>query len=180
MLGGGGQVSRNAVSGKVHRLGLQGRATPSRPKRVFRRTAPFNVAKGAVVNRVAHKQSPDEVEKRRAHFTAEGAAAVKRVQRVTPEALAASIAWDDLARGQCAWILGETDAGASRCCGQPVDPEAADFQSRARYCAAHGAAAVAELRMRREIKPRGAGHDYRERGSPSLFDRSAMGGLKVF
>jgi GcrA cell cycle regulator len=41
----GGGVTRNAVIGKVHRLGLAGRATPSRPpKRPVRMARPRNVA----------------------------------------------------------------------------------------------------------------------------------------
>ncbi|MBE7216994.1 MAG: GcrA cell cycle regulator, partial [Caulobacteraceae bacterium] len=34
----GGGVTRNAVIGKVHRLGLSGRATPSKPARPVMRT----------------------------------------------------------------------------------------------------------------------------------------------
>ena len=38
-----GEVTRNAVIGKVHRLGLAGRATVSRPKSMRRRTLNGNL-----------------------------------------------------------------------------------------------------------------------------------------
>ena len=45
----GGGVTRNAVIGKVHRLGLSGRATPSQPSRtVFRAPRPAASATDAV------------------------------------------------------------------------------------------------------------------------------------
>src|SRR4051812_7734622 len=43
-----GGVTRNAVIGKVHRLGLSGRATPSKPQRtVFKSPRPARVATAA-------------------------------------------------------------------------------------------------------------------------------------
>jgi GcrA cell cycle regulator len=41
----GGGVTRNAVIGKVHRLGLSGRATPSQPARTTTTTTTFRPAK---------------------------------------------------------------------------------------------------------------------------------------
>src|SRR5690606_32665895 len=43
----GGGVTRNAVIGKVHRLGLSGRAAPSQPARTTFRTARPSTAKAA-------------------------------------------------------------------------------------------------------------------------------------
>ncbi|WP_292051673.1 MULTISPECIES: GcrA family cell cycle regulator, partial [unclassified Brevundimonas] len=43
----GGGVTRNAVIGKVHRLGLSGRAAPSQPARTTFRTARPSATKAA-------------------------------------------------------------------------------------------------------------------------------------
>ncbi len=49
----GGGVTRNAVIGKVHRLGLSGRASPSQPQRpVFKAPRPAKPAPVAPVRRV--------------------------------------------------------------------------------------------------------------------------------
>lgn len=176
----GGGVSRNAVIGKVTRLGLTRRKNPQSASagRVDR----VRKARAAVIKKPAHKQSAAEIETRREHFTAVGAAAVRRVQAVTEAQLAAAIVWADLKPGQCAWILGETDGAASRCCGAPVDPAAAVFQSRARYCADHGVAAIAAEQPRAQyaerVKARRDG--YRSRGEPSVFDRGALNGFIVY
>jgi GcrA cell cycle regulator len=54
-----GQVTRNAVIGKVHRLGLAGRATPSRPaKRPVRAARPRMVGPSAPRLRPAFAASP--------------------------------------------------------------------------------------------------------------------------
>src|ERR1700759_5331436 len=50
-----GGVSRNAVIGKVHRLGISGRATTSAPRpRLARKDRPACVPKAATAPRAAH------------------------------------------------------------------------------------------------------------------------------
>ena len=55
-----GSVTRNAVIGKVHRLGLAGRATPSRPaKRPTRPARPAVVAEAPPIKKVEVKDVKD-------------------------------------------------------------------------------------------------------------------------
>lgn len=62
-----GGVTRNAVIGKVHRLGLSGRATPSKPSRpVFKAPRPQRPAAAAPsaprrIAEPAHRQDPQPV-----------------------------------------------------------------------------------------------------------------------
>jgi GcrA cell cycle regulator len=59
-----GGVTRNAVIGKVHRMGLSGRATPSQPARtIFKQPRPVRPPAAAtpVVRRVAAPQTPAQM-----------------------------------------------------------------------------------------------------------------------
>lgn len=175
----GDGATRNAVIDKAHRLGLMGRATPSRPRRVKR----VVISPRTGVTRPAAHTAPDlgpgaSDDQRREYFSGQGASVLRRSMAVTAEQLAAVIVWDDLKLGQCAWILGETDGAASHCCGAPVDPDAADSLIRARYCADHGAAAIAPSQPRltnpERVKVSRTGS--RSVGAPSVFDRGATCG----
>lgn len=117
-------VSRNAVIGKVHRLGL------SRPERVrtsnegkasVSRIAATNRAKAAVVRKInaePAKPRPPKVE------------AVPLAAIASPNARP----WMEREFGQCAWPLG--DAGAIMSCCNPV--------TRAGYCEGHAAVAFVD------------------------------------
>lgn len=55
-----GGVTRNAVIGKVHRLGLSGRATPSKPQRtVFKAPRPARPAAASIPCRTIEPVNPD-------------------------------------------------------------------------------------------------------------------------
>ena len=90
--------SRNAISGKIHRLGLSGRFTPSFPvkdkTRVSRRTEqPHSAKKGKKAARVAKTPKPAPVDATEA------------------------IAFDDLQENQCRYFIGD---GHTHCCGKPT------------------------------------------------------------
>jgi GcrA cell cycle regulator len=57
-----GGVTRNAVIGKVHRLGLSGRATPSQPQRpAFKAPRPARPVSAAPARRAEHHPAPSPV-----------------------------------------------------------------------------------------------------------------------
>ena len=109
-----GGVSRNAVIGKVHRLGLSGRARPApgtrgaKPKDE-RRPRPARVAPAAGAG-------PSTAPEVLARLPTTGLASVVSVRR-----------------GQCRWPLGDPFADDFRLCGRPT--------VRGAYCAPHGAVA---------------------------------------
>lgn len=109
-----GGVTRNAVIGKVHRLGLAGRAAPSRPatrrpKRLTRaprvRTAPARRLAS-----ITPAPSPEPAQE------GPGTATVLSV-----------------GRHDCRWPIGDPLAASFSLCGRPA--------SRGAYCACHGALA---------------------------------------
>jgi GcrA cell cycle regulator len=103
-----GGISRNAVIGKAHRLGLNGRANPSPPdlrtSREPRRT----------IRRVAAPIPP-----RRRPLTAASA----------PLPTGGGVTVVDVRRGQCRWPIGDPLADGLSLCGCAV--------VRGAYCAAH-------------------------------------------
>jgi GcrA cell cycle regulator len=106
-----GGVTRNAVIGKVHRLGLSGRAKPStpgaRPPRAARlRRPPRAVASTPRRTILAPPAAPPEV----------GTATIRTVRR-----------------GQCRWPYGDPQADRFSLCGAAA--------VRGAYCAAHAALA---------------------------------------
>ena len=110
-----GGVTRNAVIGKIHRLGLSGRASPSAPgarrakpkgERRLRRPAPAPpVAQVVVTPRVAAPTPPET-----------GTATIVSVRL-----------------GQCRWPIGDPLADGFCLCGRRAE--------RGAYCAGHGALA---------------------------------------
>lgn len=107
-----GGVTRNAVIGKIHRLGLSGRRPPSAPGA---RRAKTNVERRL-------RRSPVVV----------APPAPARVLADAPrETGAASIV--SVRYGQCRWPIGDPLGDGFRLCGRGV--------ARGAYCAAHGAVA---------------------------------------
>jgi GcrA cell cycle regulator len=113
-----GGVTRNAVIGKIHRLGLSGRATPSAPG--------------------ARRAKPKA--ERRARITK--SPPIRRPAPAAPRALAPPIIevpTTGLAtilsarRGQCRWPIGDPLSDGFCLCGRPV--------GRGAYCGPHGALA---------------------------------------
>jgi GcrA cell cycle regulator len=91
-----GGVTRNAVIGKVHRLGLGGRVTPSPPRRAASR--------------------PRVAKPRRLRPRAE--ARLRQTPEPLPQVGSATVA--TVRRGQCRWPIGEPGADDFRLCGAPA------------------------------------------------------------
>ncbi|OHB31193.1 MULTISPECIES: GcrA family cell cycle regulator [unclassified Phenylobacterium] len=111
-----GGVTRNAVIGKVHRLGLSGRATASRPGRTPRGRTPRRPrpAKMATVTRPQVRASAPAV------------AAV-------PEGPGLIADLTGLRAHMCKWPIGDPKAADFSFCGRPADGP---------YCPTHAAAGV--------------------------------------
>ncbi len=108
-----GGVTRNAVIGKVHRLGLSGRATPSRPQR--RSTKPAAARPARTTPAIAAARSapppPAPVEPAR----------LPNGEYATVLTLGSRI---------CRWPIGDPDDADFRFCGRAAEPGSP-------YCEAH-------------------------------------------
>lgn len=137
-----GGVTRNAVIGKVHRLGLSGRATPSRPvKRPPRlaRPKPRLQPDGTVVTPKARPAAALDAPLR----TAEKAAMV------------AALPPQKLADGEAATILTLRDSMCKWPIGDPADPKFAFCGRKAAsgpYCSEHGKVAFQPAKKRERKK----------------------------
>lgn len=124
-----GGVTRNAVIGKAHRLGLSGRDAPSKPQRIVPKAAPAQPAgdhpwraAGGPERQILHP-------------------AGNRVYKVAPDkplpkSKAASIAlaprpWETRKFGECAYPIEGPDGGWLSCCNP--GPQRVDWC----YCADH-------------------------------------------
>jgi len=143
----GNGVTRNAVIGKVHRLGLAGRATaPSATIPRPRRTAP------PPAHRVAGPRlgsSPPRV-MRGATALALAAETLPEVQEpefesvVVPMSLRVTIV--ELKESMCRWPLGDPATSEFRYCGSPA--------ASGPYCAYHGGLAYQPAQERRRDRDR--------------------------
>ncbi len=122
-----GGVTRNAVIGKVHRLGLAGRATPSRPVKRIVRTRPVLVAENPV------EAKPSEKPKAKQFQPSEP------VETISIEEIASN------ARAHDGELIGVLDLGANMCkwpIGDPTDPDfgfcGAKSHGNWPYCEHHG------------------------------------------
>ncbi len=125
-----GEVTRNAVIGKVHRLGLSGRAKPSRPSAP--RTSKPSAPRTRVVARVS---------------------APRQTARIIPKAPPPPpIEAKPLENGEyatiltirehmCKWPIGDPSTSDFRFCGRKTDPSVP-------YCEAHSAVAYQPSRRR--------------------------------
>jgi len=109
-----GGVTRNAVIGKVHRLGLSGRATPSRPGRAPRSLAP-RAARPA--------RSPPRPQRPR----------VREAAGVAPEGPGLVADMSGLRPHMCKWPIGDPKAADFSLCGRAAEGP---------YCARHAAVGV--------------------------------------
>ena len=143
-----GGVTRNAVIGKVHRLGLSGRATPSRPvKRPPRlaRPKPRFIPEATVT--AAPAASPPA--KTLPGLTEQPATAVARVPSTAP------LPPLPMADGAPATILTLRDSMCKWPIGDPADPKFAFCGRKADcgpYCAEHAAVAFQPARKRESRK----------------------------
>jgi GcrA cell cycle regulator len=108
-----GGVTRNAVIGKVHRLGLSGRARPSRPGRAPRNPTP----------RAARPARPAPPPRTR----------VRESARPAPEGPGLIADMSGLKAHMCKWPIGDPKAADFSFCGRAAD---------GLYCARHAMAAV--------------------------------------
>ena len=139
-----GGVTRNAVIGKVHRLGLSGRAKPSSPARkaAARKTAASSASRA----RAASKSKPKSVR----------APSVPRAPRVVVKAPVPPppppLEAKPMSNGEfatimtitehmCKWPIGDPGADNFRFCGRKTDPEEP-------YCLAHSRVAYRPSRRR--------------------------------
>mgnify|MGYP003627483643 CR=1 FL=1 len=125
-----GGVTRNAVIGKVHRLGLSGRAAPSRPAR-RPAAAP------------ARTRAPSQPAKPRVTARAEPAPVVQTKTlepAVLPNGEFATVL--TLKDSMCKWPIGDPSSGDFRFCGRRSNPGDA-------YCEAHGEMAYQPQQKRR-------------------------------
>jgi len=126
-----GGVTRNAVIGKVHRLGLSGRATPSRPARrpskpsrprtTTPTSTPVRTARTAPSVAPATPQAPVE-------------------PKVLPSGELATVL--TLKESMCKWPLGDPSQASFRFCGRNTDSSNA-------YCEAHANMAYQPSQKRR-------------------------------
>ena len=136
-----GGVTRNAVIGKVHRLGLSGRATPSRPvKRPPRlaRPKPQFVTNGAAKPAAARSTQPSEK-------------SIAAAERAAMEALEPVPVKD----GEAATILTIRDSMCKWPIGDPADPNFAFCGRKADcgpYCKEHAKIAFQPARKRERKK----------------------------
>ena len=141
-----GGVTRNAVIGKVHRLGLSGRATPSRPvKRPPRlaRPKPRIQPDGSVITPKPQRVVPEEV--------------LKPNEKV---AMLAALPPQPLADGEAATILTLRDSMCKWPIGDPADPKFAFCGRKSTcgpYCAEHAKVAFQPAKKREKKK---AEYDY--------------------
>lgn len=149
-----GGVTRNAVIGKVHRLGLSGRAKPSRPstaRKAKPRTAASKPASKPRIIRAGSKsasRSASSTSRRGAISTP------KREKTVAAISMPPPIEAKPLPNGEFATILTIRD----HMCKWPIgDPSSDDFRFCGRksadgspYCEAHSAVAFQPARRRGE------------------------------
>ena len=141
-----GGVTRNAVIGKVHRLGLSGRATPSRPVK-----------------------RPPRLARPKPRIQPDGSVITPKPQRVVAEAplkqnekvaMLAAMPPQPLADGEAATILTLRDSMCKWPIGDPADPKFAFCGRKSTsgpYCAEHGKVAFQPAKKREKKK---ADYDY--------------------
>ncbi|MBI1238657.1 MAG: GcrA cell cycle regulator [Alphaproteobacteria bacterium] len=120
-----GGVTRNAVIGKVHRLGLSGRASPTRPERPrIRSVAPRPLLPRPVLIEPVEVKAP--------LTTAEGG----------------NITVANISRNQCKWPIGDpSDSDSFRFCGHGA-------RAGSPYCEAHSRMAFQPMQSRRDRERR--------------------------
>ncbi|MEL6687035.1 MAG: GcrA family cell cycle regulator [Pseudomonadota bacterium] len=139
-----GGVTRNAVIGKVHRLGLSGRAKPSRPK----------PAKTATTSRTSTATKPKraaaapKVSKATTSKTAKPKVAPAQLPVSAEPPLEAKPLKDGsyatiltLTENMCKWPIGDPSSDEFRFCGRKTEPDEP-------YCKAHSMVAYQPSRRR--------------------------------
>ena len=140
----GGGVTRNAVIGKVHRLGLPGRAAPSQPARTatsFRTTRPRPAAPAATPAQAPQASAPRRLE----------AVSSKPVPPTPPAApipdLPGTATVMTLGAHMCKWPIGDPSSREFSFCGRRA--------SEGVYCVEHARVAY-QPQVRRGAKESGS------------------------
>lgn len=129
-----GGVTRNAVIGKVHRLGLSGRAKPSRP--AAPRTAKPSAPRTRTVSRKTATMATPSIAVR---ATPAVKAQPPVEAKVLPSGEYATIM--TIRDHMCKWPIGDPSKSDFRFCGRKTDPSTP-------YCDAHSAVAYQPSRRR--------------------------------
>lgn len=146
-----GSITRNAVIGKAHRLGLSGRPSPIKKggASTERKRAAKAEAKAAKP-RARKPQAPRRAEpQRKQEKPSRGAAVVTLPPRPPAEDGAAvkcfgpGLSIMDLTERTCRWPVGDPKSGDFRYCGHSIQPGE-------QYCAQHAAIAFQAPQSRRE------------------------------
>jgi len=138
-----GGVTRNAVIGKVHRLGLSGRATPSRPAR----------PRAPTPRTLTHVRGrPDPLVAERADETDEAEVTMKRAAEARAEAENFSSSTElttvlTLTEHNCKWPIGDPGRPNFHFCGRGADHNSP-------YCAEHSKLAYQPMQPRRNRERR--------------------------
>ncbi len=123
-----GGVTRNAVIGKVHRLGLSGRATPAKPQLSRKTEHPHTPAR-----RVFHDADPD------------GKSVIQDAGFLEPLVLSTgdNATMSTLKKNMCKWPIGDPSADDFHFCGQSTSHTKP-------YCAYHAHMAFQPTNTKRE------------------------------
>lgn len=135
-----GGVTRNAVIGKVHRLGLSGRATPSQPSRPT-----FKAARPARPAASAPRRPLELVRPQPAAVAAAEPATVEPEAVVHPEAPGSATVLT-LGAHMCKWPIGDPAKDTFTFCGRRASDERP-------YCAEHARLAYQAAPMRKKTGP---------------------------
>ena len=124
-----GGVTRNAVIGKVHRLGLSGRAAPSQPTRtVFKAPRPARPAQPAAPRRIEPQQAVTPVTQPR---------------RIMFDESPGSATVLTLGAHMCKWPIGDPSADSFTFCGKRSEGDGP-------YCTAHASVAYQPQQSRKK------------------------------
>ena len=135
-----GEVTRNAVIGKVHRLGLSGRAKPSRPKRkaAAPKAASKTTAKAAPKARTPRAPSAPRTPQQIVEAAAVPAPPPLEAKKMSNGEFATGLTITD---HMCKWPIGDPSKSEFRFCGRKTDPDEP-------YCVAHSRVAYQPSRRR--------------------------------
>lgn len=132
-----GGVTRNAVIGKVHRLGLSGRAKPSRPKPTKTASGPRTSPKPKPARKTARATKPAAAKPAPAALPVSNEPPLEAVE--LKDGSYATIL--TLTEHMCKWPIGDPSSDEFRFCGRKTDPDEP-------YCKAHSMVAYQPSRRR--------------------------------
>ncbi len=114
-----GGVTRNAVIGKVHRLGLSGRATPSRPARTSRPAAPRTLVRARPEPATPREQKEELQSRSEDNLPKENRAS--NVSELPDLPLSERATVLTLTERTCKWPIGEPGKAGFHFCGRGAE-----------------------------------------------------------